>query len=240
MYRVKNFCLLLIFSVLGIGVKTDAVKNEKILQFDIVSVLNARPVTTLTNGKLITWTSGIDGGGKGDGYLTRSAAAFNKQDTTHALPDNALFKANDCHPEIQLHYNTRNSTHHQACSMAGATSVAFFIPKARYDELYFALTSSEGASQLHIELTYADGSNKIKDVELPDYYADLPENSANMCYLVHDLAKWGPANQMTEKDHHNIDLLRVIPDTEKQLESIKISKEKAGYVVFWGATGVKK
>ena len=48
--------------------------KETIVQEDVRALLNARPVTTLTAGKLVTWTKGVDGGGKGNGYLTMAAA----------------------------------------------------------------------------------------------------------------------------------------------------------------------
>jgi hypothetical protein len=44
---------------------------------------------------------------------------------------------------------------------------------------------------------------------------------------------------MTEKDHHNIDLLNVHPNPAKTLKGISINKTKPGYLVFWAATGVK-
>jgi hypothetical protein len=214
-------------------------KPGKVVQFDITPVLNARPVTTLTNNRLITWATGIDGGGKGDGYLTQSAALFNKDKDAHALPDNALFPADSFHPEIKFHYSNRDSLSNQTCNMAGVTSVKFKVAKAKYKALYLALTSSEGASALQIELIYSDGSD-LKNVLLPDYYQDLPANDPNMCYLAHDLAKWGNANQMTEKNHHNIDLLKLLPDATRTLTGIKISKGKEGYLVFWSAAGVRK
>jgi hypothetical protein len=213
-------------------------KPGKVIQFDISLVLNARPVTIINNGKLVTWQNGIDGGGKADGYLTRSAAVFNHQDSTHTLPDDALFRANNAHPEIKLHYSNHDTVHYQACSMPGESVIRFQVTAAKYKALYMALTSAEGASSLQIELIYEYGS-EIKEVLLPDYYADIPAGSPNLCYLVHDLAKWGPANQMAEKDHHNIDLLKIIPDQGKTLKEIKISKNKNGYLVFWAAAGVK-
>jgi len=213
--------------------------RDKVIQFKIASVLNARPVTILDNNKLITWQTGIDGGGKGDGYLTQSAAAFNKQDSTHALPDNALFPATAAHPEIKLYYSNSNSVNYQTCNLAGEASLEFSVPKARYTTVYFALTSSEGPSNLQITFTYADGID-TKQILLPDYYADLPSDSPNLCYLAHNLAKWGPANQMTEKDHHNIDLLKLIPDAARTLKSVKISKTQNGYLVFWAAAGVRQ
>ncbi|SHN08095.1 hypothetical protein [Mucilaginibacter sp. OK098] len=230
-----------IFCILLVTRAFTSDQNNKIVQFDIGKILNARPVTTLTNNKLTTWTKGIDGGGSGDGYLTLSAALFNGNKQPHALPDDALFAANDSHPEIQLHYSNTDSLHNQTCNISGEGGVEFYIPQNKYRSLYFALTSAEGPSYLKVEFLYADDSTTFEDLVLPDYYDDLPTDhrKPELCYLAHDLAKWGNRNNMTEKDHHNIDLLTVHPDPTKKLKSINIQKKKPGYLVFWAATGEK-
>jgi len=211
-------------------------KNNEVIQFNISPVLNARPITVFADSSLINWTNGIDGGGQADGFFTKSAAFFNKQDTAHALPDDALFQATHSHPEIQLHYSNENSIVDQACSIAGPGTAQFSVPKAKYKAIFLALTSAEGASALKITLIYTDG-RVVKDILVPDYYQDIPLSDKNFCYLAHNLAKWGPDNQMTEKDHHNIDLLKLIPDPKRKLKGIKISKAKKGYLVLWAATG---
>ncbi len=214
-------------------------KGHNVIQFNISSILNARPVTTLSTGKLATWKTGIDGNGKADGYLTRSAAKFNGDPDEHALPDEPLIAANSFHPEVRLHYSNHDTLNYQACSLPGDTSVAFSVPKGKYSMLYFALTSAEGSSSMKFHLTYADGEY-IDEILLPDYYQDIPTNDPSLCYLVHDLAKWGPTNKMTEKDHHNIDLVQVQADPTRTLLEIKINKGKPGYVVFWAAAGKLK
>ncbi|MDB5088679.1 MAG: hypothetical protein JWR09_2673 [Mucilaginibacter sp.] len=229
------FCILLVTSAFTSN------QNNKVVQFDIGKILNARPVTTLTNNKLITWTKGIDGGGSGDGYLTLSAALFNGDKQPHALPDDALFPANGFHPEIQLHYSNTDSLHNQTCNISGEGGVEFYVPQNKYRSVRFALTSSEGPSLLKVEFLYADDSTSSEDLVLPDYYDDIPsgQHKPELCYLAHDLAKWGNKNNMTEKDHHNIDLLTVHPDPTKKLKSINIQKKKPGYLVFWAAAGEK-
>src|SRR5438045_2470738 len=102
---MKKSLLLLPIIIFGFA----PINHSKTIQIDISSILNARPVTTLTNGKLITWTKGIDGGGAGDGYLTASAALFNGDSAVHALPDKSVFAATAYHPEIVLHYNNNNA-----------------------------------------------------------------------------------------------------------------------------------
>jgi hypothetical protein len=217
---------------------TRAQQAGKTIQIIINKLLNARPVTTITNGKLQSWAIGIDGGGKGDGYLTMAAALLNGDKAPHALPDDPLIAANAAHPAILLHYKNGDKSN-QTRNIAGADSFSFEVPHKKYSGLYLSLTSSEGPSQLQVRLIYTNGS-EIKDFTLPDYYNDIPEGDANLSYALHDLAKWGPENKMTESDHHNIDVLNVRPDPKRVLKKITLSKGKAGYLVFWAATGVSE
>jgi hypothetical protein len=214
------------------------IQAPKAVQFNIGKILNARPVTTLANQKLTTWTRGIDGNGAGDGYLTYSAAIFNGDKNPHALPDDPLISGDSSHPEILLHYNNPDSLNMQAHSFKGEDSVMFNVPKKKYKAVYLALTSAEGASNLHIRLTYTSDCVSQDFVE-PDYYADLAPKDTGLCYLVHNLAKWGNKNNMTENDHHNIDLLKIPANPVWKLKSISISKTKPGYLVLWAAAGVK-
>lgn len=212
-------------------------KKEKIIQIDLSKILNARPVTTFTNGRLITWTKGIDGNGKADGYLTMAAAIFNGDKNPKGLPDNPLFPATNKHPEILLHYSNSDSITNQAFAFLNNDSVKFEVLPKKYSDMYLAFTSAEGASQIKINLYYADGMES-KFFEVPDYYKDILETNTNLCYLAHDLAKWGKVNNMTEKDHHNIDLLNIHPDPKRKLLCIKIEKSEAGYLLLWAITGV--
>lgn len=213
------------------------IPTEKVIQINITPLLNARPVTTLTQGKLITWTKGIDGDGFADGYLTRAAAIFNQDDEMHALPDQATFAANSKHPVIQLHYDNADSIHAQARFVSGAGEFLIEVPRKHYAQIYLGLSSSEGPSKLQFKLNYTQGQ-ELKNYLLPDYYNNVPEADAYLSYVVTDMAKWGRKNNMTEKGHHNIHLLKLSTDSGRILKSIKISKSKEGYLVFWSATGV--
>lgn len=212
-------------------------QTNKVVQLDISSLYNARPITILKSKTIVPWVKGIDIGGIGDGYATMAASVAIGDIQPHALPDNPLIAANSRHPEVMLHYANSDSTHKQAVAINGESGVEFTVKQAKYKDLYLALTSAEGSSALKIKLIYTDGS-ETKDFVLPDYYRDLPANDPDLCYLVHDLAKWGTKNNMTEKDHHNIDLLNIHPNPEKTLKGISINKTKPGYLVFWAATGV--
>jgi len=211
--------------------------KAKVVQVDISSLLNARPVTTLTNGKLVSWTKGMDGGGDGDGYLTHSAAEFNGDKDAHALPDNPVFPANEQHPEIALHYDNADSVHSQARFVAGEGGFTIAIPKDSYSAVYLGLSSSEGPSSLQFELVYTNGM-ETKNYLLPDYYNNVSEKYPDLSYVATDLAKWGKKDKMTEKDHHNIHLLKLNIDPHKKLTAIKLKKSKEGYLIFWSATAV--
>ncbi len=212
-------------------------QKSKVVQIDISNLLNARPVTTLTDYKLISWTKGIDGNGDGDGYLTQSAAEFNGNKDAHALPDNPVFAANAQHPEIVLHYNNVDSIHSQARFVSGDGEFTIRVPKGHYAAIYLGLTSSEGPSALEFELTYSN-KTAAENYELPDYYNNASEKYPNLSFVATDLAKWGKNNIMTEKNHHNIHLLKLNVDSEHTLKAIKVKKSKSGYLIFWSATGV--
>jgi hypothetical protein len=229
-YILTGFVFLILSSAVS-------AKKEKVIQINLDKILNARPVTTLTDGKLVPWSKGIDGNGEADGYLTMAAALFNGDKDPKALPDNPLFPAKDKHPEVLLHYSNSDGFSKQAVGVSGAGSFSFDVPAKKYYGLFLALTSAEGASQIKINLHYTDGVES-KSFEVPDYYMDIPFDDADFCYLAHDLAKWGKTNNMTEKDHHNIDLLNIHPDKNRKLVSIELEKSKPGYLVFWAATGV--
>jgi hypothetical protein len=212
-------------------------QKGKVIQIDISALLNARPVTTLTSDKLISWTKGIDGNGDGDGYLTRSAAEFNGDKNAHSLPDNPVFPANMQHPEIMLHYANTDSVHNQARFVSGDGEFDIKVPKHHYSAIYLGLTSSEGPAALQFELSYTDGK-ETKNYLLPDYYDNVSEKYPDLSYVATDLAKWGKKDKMTEKDHHNIHLLKLNIDAKKTLTAIKVKKNKGGYLMFWSATGV--
>jgi hypothetical protein len=216
---------------------SNAGSKEKVIQIDVSKILNARSVTTLADGKLTTWTTGIDGNGLADGYLTLSAALFKGDKNPIALPDNPLFPATDRHPEILLHYSNSDSISNQTLAVKGTGAFDFKVPAKKYSKLFLAFTSAEGASEIAVDLHYGD-EKETKSFTVPDYYLDIPANDPDFCYLAYNLAKWGPKNNMTEKDHHNIDLLDIHPNPSKKLTHITVRKSEPGYLVFWSATGV--
>lgn len=210
-------------------------KADTVIQIDIGNLLNARPVTTLNNGKLLTWTKGVD---SGNGYLTIAAAKFNGESDSHALPNNPLIAASSHHPNILLHYsNSESLKKSQARCITDTSELEIKIPKNKYSDLYLCFTSAYGSSLIQIEIIYKDGK-EIKEFTVPDWYNDIPENDTNLSYVIHDLGKWNIKNVLSEKNHHNIDALNIHPNPARILTAIKLKKGTAGYLVFWAATGV--
>lgn len=226
-----------ILSCLLISLSTRA---SDVIQVDVRSVLTGRAVTTLTDGKLVPWTSGVDGRGHGDGYLTLDAATANGDTNTLSLPNDGIFPANTAHPLVQLNFSNADGIHPQTRGVQDAGEFSFSVPANHYRNMLLFLTSSEGPSQLHFELTYADGSLDQRDILLPDYYNDPPPGDTNIFLLATNLPKWDASDRMKERNHHNIHGADLHPDSKKELVSIHLAKTAPGYLVFWGATGVTK
>jgi len=209
-------------------------QKEKVIQIDIKSMLNGRAVTVINKGKLISWNKGVD---RDNGYLTAAAAIFNKETGLHALPDNALIIENASHPEVLLHYSNDNMKDNQVLCVADSGGFAIPVPQKHYQTLFLSMTSAYGSSSLQVEMAYENGT-ETKKITLPDWYNDIAEDDKDVCYIVHNLGKWDQKNGLTEKDHHNIDAVILHPDVKSVLKSVKIVKGKAGYLLFWAATGV--
>lgn len=211
------------------------IQDSKVVQIDISDLLNVRPVTTLTNGKLVQWTKGVD---RENGYLTVAAAKFNGEQEPKAIPDNPLIPATDHHPTILLHYNNKDAKGNQAMLLTESKAFVIKVPKSKYKDLFICLTSAYGKSKLEYDLIYSDGA-EAKRIVVPDWANDVPNDDPDFSYVVHDLAKWSNTASQTEPNHHNIHALNVHPDAKRTLTAIKVKNESKTYVLFWAATGVK-
>jgi hypothetical protein len=210
----------------------------EVIQIDVRSVLTGRAVTTLTDGKLVRWTEGVDGGGRGDGYMTREASVANGDTNSLALPGNGTFEATAAHPLVRLNFSNEDGKGFQTRGIQGAGSFMFSVPAKHYQRMLLFMTSAEGPSQLHFKLTYADGTVGESDVLLPDYYYDAPAGDTNVFSLAQNLPKWDATNRMKERDHHYLHGVDVHPNADRELVSVQVTKPAPAYLVFWGATGV--
>jgi hypothetical protein len=200
--------------------------------------LTGRAVTTLTDGKLVPWNKGVDGAGKGDGYLTVDASISNGDTNARALPGDGCFKANELHPFVRLNFADADGKSSQTRSVEGEGGFSFSVPAKQYQRMLVFMTSDEGPSRLHFKLAYADGTLAEREVLLPDYYNDAPAGDTNIFSLATNLAKWNASGRMAERDHHNIHGVELQPDPGKTLVSIQVAKTASGYLLFWVATGV--
>ena len=221
-----------------------AARADTVVQFNIDAVLNARPVSTLTNGAIVTWTAtqGVDGNGSADGYITK-AVLMKLGQAGNALPDDGVFPATNGIPEIRLHFaNDNPATSFQAhnAHRAVAASIDFAVPQATYSKVFLALTSAEGADKLTVTLTYADATTSMAAFTLTDYDTPIPASTAEVGYFsLISIRKWSQANQVGDNAGHQITGVILTPTPGKPLTRITIAKPADGqYLVFWGATGI--
>jgi hypothetical protein len=229
----RTLCTLLFCLLFGLSAQP-----AEVIQVDVRPILTGRAVTTFTDGKLVPWTQGIDGGGRADGYLTIEASVANGDTNARALPDDGSFAANAAHPFVRLNFANADGKNPQIRSVTGAGGFSFSVPGKRYQRMMVFLTSAEGPSHLRFQLTHADGTRESRDILLPDYYNAPPDGNTNVFTLATNLAKWNAAGRMTEPNHHQIHGVDLQPDARKELVSVQVDKTAPGYLVFWGATGV--
>jgi hypothetical protein len=218
---------------------THAELDADVIQVDVRALLTGRAVTTLTDGRLVPWTKGVDGAGLADGYLTVEAAIANGDTKALALPGNGCFPATPAHPLVILNFSDADGGGFQTRGVEGAGGFSFSVSRGRYQQLQVFMTSAEGPSQLRFNLIYADGTAETREIPLPDYYNDAPAGAHPVFSLIANLPKWNATGRMTERGHHNIHGVNLSPDERKELVSVQVGKTAAGYLVFWGATGVK-
>jgi hypothetical protein len=211
-------------------------RGAETIQVDVRSLLNARPVTIVSAGKLVAWTEGLDG--DYSGIATMAAGKLMGDAVPKALPDDGRFPATDKHPEVVLHFRNEDATGKQVRRSMGADTFTAVVPPGRYTRLSIFCMSANGASSLSVQLQYSDGT-ETRALTVPDWYHQLPSGDANRFYLAYDLAKWDKANRKTEPDHHYLFGLELSPAQGRVLTAFKVTKTAAGALTFWGATGMR-
>jgi len=204
------------------------------VQVNVDKLLNARVVTTLTDGKVIPLQAGVDAGA---GLITRAAAVALGSTAEHTLPNDGKFPQTVDHPEVVLHYSNADGTGPQVRRSVEADTYSFTVPSMHYGKMFLFLTSAAvGPAPLEILLTYQNGATETRHLVCPDYWKTIAPGDRDIVYLASNLSKWGPNNKMAEKDHHNIFGLDVHPNPGLVLTQIQVTKTHP-IVVFWGATG---
>jgi hypothetical protein len=215
-----------------------AANADETRQIPVDSLLNGRPVSTLSAGAVVPWTVGVD---QNDGFVTTAVAQFLKQ-TGPALPDDGSFAADDQHPQVVLHFsNAASATSPQAYTLSGLGKFEVPVPSGTYSKLYLILTSSYGDSALTVDLIYSDSTSAPVSFTLPDWGTGqpLPADPPIFFNLISGLHKWDQQNASVDTPTHTITGVVLSPAADQELATVRVTKTNAPpFLLFWGVTGL--
>lgn len=224
---------------LSTGLVVASAGADTVVQIPLPDVLNARSVTTLTDGQLVVFDLPTDGGGLMNAYATQAVAEMQGQPPANSLPNDGVFPASDRHPEVILNFsNDAPATAPQTFLVAALTPFSFPVPTATYSKLFLFFNGAAGGSTIHVTLTYSDATTQMADAMVPDYYADISPTDPVIFNIATDLAKWDMNTQINEANHHNITGVEITPMAAAMLTEVEVEREAEGNLVFWGATGI--
>jgi hypothetical protein len=213
---------------------------QTVVQIPLDELLNGRPVSTFTGGKVVPWTAG-QGIDSDDGFVTQSVEAALGQSGV-ALPDDGRFAADADHPEVVLHFSdAAPATDLQTHYVHGPGSFQFSVPTAQYEKLYLFMTSSYGDSPLKVTMTYVDDTLSTTQFTLPDWGTGqpLPTDPPIFFNLASGLHKWNAADQQGDAPVHTITGVVLAPSSDQPLKSVTIAEMgTTQYLLLWGATGI--
>jgi hypothetical protein len=211
---------------------------DTVVQVPLPGLLNARSVTTLTAGKLVTWTLPTDGGGLQNAFATAAVAMAQNAPVANALPDDGHFAADARHPDVVLHFsNDADAASPQTHLVMPSASFNFAMPPATYSKLFLFFNGAANGTTIKVTFTYTDGMD-TQNATIPDYYADVSPTDPVIFDLATNLAKWDKNTKIAEANHHNITGAELHPTAGKTLTQVQVERGANGYLVFWGATGV--
>lgn len=219
-----------------VGLGTGAAHAETIVQVPLPGLLDARSVTTLTDGQLVIFTLPTDGGNLQNAFATQAVATLKGKPIANALPDDGKFPANARHPEVVLNFsNTAAATSPQTHLIAPSGKIMFPVPSAVYSKFFLFFNGAAGGTTIKVTLTYTEGTSMVS-ATIPDYY-NAPTDPA-VFDLAPNLAKWDKTTAINEADHHSINGVELLPTAGKTLTKIDVERGAEGNLVFWGATGI--
>ncbi|HEX4404252.1 MAG TPA: MYXO-CTERM sorting domain-containing protein [Polyangia bacterium] len=236
-------------AALLLALGASAAHADTTVQIPLAGLLDTRSVFTLTNGTIVPFTLAIDGGngdvgtGAQNGFATKAVAMMKSpSNVANALPDDGHFPADADHPDVVLSFsNTADAMspqNHLVKPMVGATppeTFTFPVPSATYSKFFLFFHGADNGTTVKITLTYSDATTDVTNAIIPDFY-NAPTD-AKVFVLAPDLAKWTKTTTIAEANHHNIFGVALAP-MAKTLSTVKVERGPAGYLVFWGATGV--
>ena len=211
--------------------------SAEVINIDVSSILNSRAVTTYSNSTFYPWTNGTDN--SSNGYITYTAAMAANLKSPKTLPDDGFISMTTKHPDVQLNYNNAENIKNQTCFYNTSGSFEFQVPQKYYSNMMLFFTSGASAG-LTITLTYSTGSPITKTVTVPKYDDNTFETNPtylNWFYLVKDVGKFSQTNVQKMAGNHNINGVELLPDVNRLLVSIKVTKPN-NWLNFWGATGI--
>jgi hypothetical protein len=227
-----------------------AAAADTVVQLNVDSVLDGRSVSTVANGIVTPWSAG-DGLDAEDGFVTTAVETILKTQgktadgkVDPALPDDGSFAANAQHPAIQLHVaDTAPATSpqtHEVPRAGGAQSFTFDVPPATYAKMFLVITSSYGAGDLTVTLSYAgNAAPTVEKIALPDWgVGGAAAGDPVFFNLIQGLHKWTSTDQEVDTPTHGITGVTLSPTPTATLTGIRVEKTNDAQVVFWGATGV--
>jgi hypothetical protein len=135
-------------------------------------LLNARVVTTLSAGRLVSWSDSLDGSTSGEATL--AAAKKINEPFSRALPDDGIFPANGIHPRFELHFSNTAGTGSQVRRSLAADEYTITVPPQAYRQFWLVLMSGMGESTLRLQLAYTDGWVEARDLVVPDWFFPVP------------------------------------------------------------------
>lgn len=234
--RTSSRQLLTIAVSLLVGLGASAAHADTVVQVSLPGVLDARSVTTLTDGQLVIFTLPTDGGNLQNAFATQAVATLKGKPVINALPDDGKFPANARHPEVVLNFsNAAAATSAQTHLIPPSGKIMFPVPLAVYSKFFLFFNGAAGGTTVKVTLTYTDGTS-IANATIPDYY-NAPTDPA-VFDLAPDLAKWDKNTVINEADHHSINGVEVLPTAGKTLTNVQVERGAEGNLVFWGATGI--
>jgi lysophospholipase L1-like esterase len=221
----------------GEALAGDYSNSSRTIQFDVKSLLNARMVTTWSNGTLVCWNKGVDG--TWSGLATRSAADLMGSKDKVALPNSGTFEANAFHPKVVLNFSDADGTGNQVrfTDKNVADSYSFPVAPNEYSNLSLFFMSAFGSSDITVEISYSDKTSETKKYTIIDWAWRIDESETKY-FLAANMAKWGNAYTELEKDSHYLMGINIQPDSSKKVVKITVSKPVSETTLsFWGATG---
>jgi len=110
--------------------------------------------------------------------LVTDAYAQNQSDSGNGLKDNGAFAANAFHPPVQLGYNNNDNGDNVVFLPDTNNSVTVDVAASLVTRLHLFALSANGASNMQVTLTYADGLD-VLTTQVADWFDEVKDREVN-------------------------------------------------------------